>query len=201
MADETSICNLALAKLGISPIMALTDQSKQAQFCSRFYAQTRDEVLQGHRWNFAMRRAALNRLSDAPQSEWDFAYQLPVDCLRVVQLNGYEPTERFGEFSVEADQLLTNAEEANVRYIGRVEDGAFYHPLFVHALATMLASRLAGPLTGSRNMPQELLQEYEALTGPKARMADAFEARLQRKMPWVSSDLVAARFTKFPSSQ
>jgi hypothetical protein len=201
MADETSICNLALAKLGISPIMALTDQSKQAQFCSRFYTQTRDEVLQGHRWNFAMRRAALNQLSTAPQSEWSFAYQLPVDCLRVVQLNGYEPTERFGEFSVEADQLLTNAEEANVRYIGRVEDGAFYHPLFVHALATMLASRLAGPLTGSRNMPQELLQEYEALTGPKARMADAFEARLQRKMPWVSSDLVAARFTKFPSSQ
>jgi hypothetical protein len=201
MADETSICNLALAKLGISPIMALTDDSKQAQFCNRFYAQTRDEVLQGHRWNFAMRRAALNQLATAPQSEWASAYQLPVDCLRVVQLNGYEPNERLGEFSVEADHLLTNAEEASIRYIARVEDGSFYHPLFVHALATMLASRLAGPLTGSRNMPQELLQEYEALTGPKARMADAFEERLRRKMPWTNSDLVAARFTKFPSSQ
>jgi hypothetical protein len=65
----------------------------------------------------------------------------------------------------------------------------------------MLASRLAGPLTGSRNMPQELLAEYEQITGPKARMADAFEERLRRKMPWVNSDIVAARFTKFPSSQ
>ena len=37
MADETSIANLALAKLGISPIMALTDDSKQAQFANRFY--------------------------------------------------------------------------------------------------------------------------------------------------------------------
>ena len=201
MADETSICNLALAKLGISPIMALTDQSKQAQFCSRFYDQTRDEVLQGHRWNFAMRRSTLNRLSDAPESEWDFAYQIPVDCLRVVQLNGYEPTERLGEFSVEADRLLCDSEDALIRYIGRVEDGSFYHPLFVHALATMLASRLAGPLTGSRNLPSELLQEYEALTGPKARMADAFEERTRRKMPWVRSDLVAARYTKFPTSQ
>jgi hypothetical protein len=201
MADETSICNLALAKLGISPIMALTDQSKQAQFCNRFYVQTRDEVLQSHRWNFAMRRSTLNRLSTAPSSEWDYAYQLPVDCLRVVQLNGYEPTERLGEFSVEADQLLADAEEANVRYVARVEDASFYHPLFVHALATALASRLAGPLTGCSNLPQELLQEYEALTGPKARMADAFEERIQRKMPWVRSDLVAARYTKFPSSQ
>jgi hypothetical protein len=201
MADETSICNLALAKLGISPIMALTDQSKQAQFCSRFYAQTRDEVLQTHRWNFAMRRAALNKLTDAPQSEWAAAYQLPVDCLRVVELNGYEPTERKGEFSVEAGTLLTNDDEANIRYIARVSDGSFYHPLFVHALATMLASRLAGPLTGSRNMPQELLQEYAVLTGAQARMADAFEERKRRKMPWVESDLVAARFTKFPSSQ
>lgn len=201
MADETSICNLALAKLGISPIMALTDESKQAQFCNRFYAQTRDEVLQSHRWNFAMRRAALNKLSTAPQSEWAVAYQLPVDCLRVVQLNGYEPTERKGEFSVEADQLLADAEEANIRYIARIEDGTNYHPLFVHALATLIASRLAGPLTGSRNLPVELLKEYEDLTGPKARMADAFEERLVRKMPWVDSDLVAARYTRFPSSQ
>ena len=89
--------------------------------------------------------------------------------------------------------------QAEVQWqIARVEDGSFYHPLFVHALATMLASRLAGPLTGSRNLPQELLQEYEAITGPRARLADAFEDRVRRKMPWVESDLVNARFTRYP---
>jgi hypothetical protein len=147
-----------------------------------------------------MRRAALNKLADAPQSEWDFAFQIPVDCLRIVQLNGYQANERLGEFSVEGDRLLANAEVANVPYIGRVEDGSFYHPLFVHALATMLASRLAGPLTGSRNLPTELLQEYEVITGPKARLADAFEESIKRKMPWVNSDIVAARYTRFPGS-
>lgn len=201
MADETSITNLALAKLGISPIMALTDDSKQAQFANRFYAQTRDEVLQSHRWNFAMSRSTLNQLATAPESEWAYAYQLPSDCLRVIELNGFDPTERKGEFSVEAGKLLCDAEEARIRYIARVDDGSLYHPLFVHALATLLASRLAGPLTGSRNMPIELLKEYEAITGPQARMADAFEERKRRKMPWVESDLVASRFTRFPSSQ
>jgi hypothetical protein len=148
-----------------------------------------------------MRRSTLNRLATAPESEWANAYQVPVDCLRVVELNGYEPTERKGEFSVEGGQLLADAEEAKIRYVARVEDGSFYHPLFVAALATVLASRLAGPLTGSRNLPIELLKEYEELTGPKARMADAFEERKRRKMPWVDSDLVAARYTRFPSSQ
>ena len=123
MADPTSITNLALAKLGISPIMALTDDSKQAQFANRFYSQTRDEVLSGHRWNFAMRRVTLNRLATGPVFEWEFAYQLPVDCLRVVQLNGYEPSEEQGMFAIESDQLLTDAEDALVRYIARVERG------------------------------------------------------------------------------
>ena len=198
MADETSIANLALAKLGISPIMALTDDSKQAQFANRFYAQTRDEVMSSHRWNFAMRRETLNRLASNPDFEWEFAYQVPVDCLRIVQLNGYQPTERLGLFAVEADQLLTDAEEAQVRYIARVTDGSFYPALFVSALATMLASRLAGPLTGSRELPSALIQEYEALTGPKARMADAFEESHRIKMPWIDSPLVQSRFTRYP---
>lgn len=198
MADETSIANLALAKLGISPIMALTDDSKQAQFANRFYNQTRDEVMSSHRWNFAMRRDTLNHLASDPAFQWEYAYQLPVDCLRVVQLNGYLPTERLGLFSVEANQLLTDAEEAQVRYISRVTDGSFYPPLFVSALATMLAMRLAGPLTGSRELPSALIQEYEALTGPKARMADAFEESRRIKMPWVDSALVQSRFTRYP---
>lgn len=198
MADETSIANLALAKLGISPIMALTDDSKQAQFANRFYAQTRDEALSSHRWNFAMRRATLNRLATGPDFEWAFAYQLPTDCLRVVQLNGYEPNEQQGMFAIESDQLLTDAEEAQVRYIARVEDGSFYPPLFSQALATLLASRLAGPLTGSRELPSALIEEYEALTGPKARMADVFEEQRRLKPAWVDSDLIKARFTRYP---
>jgi len=198
MADDTSIANLALAKLGISPIMALTDDSKQAQFANRFFDQTRDEVLSSHRWNFAMRRGALNRLATTPEFEWAFAYQLPVDCLRVVQLNGYEPNEPQGAFAIEADQMFTDAEQAQVRYIARVIDGSLYPPLFVHAVATLLASRLAGPLTGSRELPTALLEEYMVITGPKARLADVFEEQRRLKPAWVESDLIKSRFTRYP---
>jgi hypothetical protein len=192
-SDETTIVNLALAKLGVSPIMALTDDSKQAQFAKRFYEQTRDDVLQGHRWNFAMKRATLNKLALPPEFEWSYAYQLPVDCLRVVQLNGWEPTERPGQYSIEGRSLLANEEAAEIRYVGKVTETTLYHPLFVDALATKLASVLAGPLTGSRDLPSALLKDFAFITGPQARLADAFENWMRRRVPWAQSDLVAAR--------
>jgi hypothetical protein len=193
MADETSICNLALGKLGIDPIMALSDASKPAQYCKRFYADTRDEVISSHRWNFAMARATLNRLAAAPAFEWAYAYQLPDDCLRVVQLNGYDVTDRKGEFSIEGRTMLTDATTAQVRYISRVTDGTLWPALFVDALATKIAAKIAAPLTGSRTAATEMLSLYASLTGPQARMADVFEANFKRKPAWALSDLVAAR--------
>jgi len=193
MADETSIANLALAKLGIDPIMALTDASKPAQYCKRFYEETRDEVLSAHRWNFAMKRATLNRLATAPASEWAFAYQLPADCLRILQLNGYEQAEQVGTFSVEGRALFTDHDTAAVRYIGRVEDAAAWPPLFIDALATKLAAKIAAPLTGSRTAANEMLSLYASLTGPQARLADVFEGNPKRKPAWALSSLVAAR--------
>lgn len=194
-ADETSIANLALAKLGISPIMALTDDSKPAQFASRLYEQTRDEVLQGHRWNFAIARAELTRLAENPPFEWAYAYQLPVDCLRVLQCNGYGIHERQDYWTVESSRLLSNSSEAKLRYVRRVTDGSLYHPLFVEALACKLASKLATPLTSSKGIASALLEEYLMLTGPRARLTDAFENSPRSKMPWVNSPLVSSRFT------
>jgi hypothetical protein len=193
MADETSICNLALAKLGIDPIMALSDASKPAQYCKRFYESTRDEVLSAHRWNFAMARATLNRLSTGPAFEWAYAYQLPADCLRVLQLNGYDETEQKGMFAIEGRQMFTDEDTAQVRYISRVTDASAWPALFIDALATKLASNIAAPLTGSRTASTEMLSLYASVTGPQARLADVFEANLKRKPAWALSSLVAAR--------
>ena len=193
MADETSICNAALAKLGCPLITSLSDGSKHAQFCSRFYASTRDEVLAAHRWNFAMKRATLTK-STAPAFEWKYSYTLPSDCLRVVQLNGYETTETRGEFSVEAGLLLADADTAQIRYVAQITTASLFPTLFIEALATKLAANLAGPLTGSQTMAGEFTKQYEAITGPRARMCDAFESVPKRKPAWSQSDLVASRF-------
>ena len=192
-SDETTICNLALAHLGQSQIMSLDDESQAARFCKRFYAQTRDEVVQSHQWNFALKRTTLPQLATAPLSGWALQYELPVDFLRLVQLNGYEWWQREKRWEIEGRALLTDETTAAVRYLARVEDANFFTPLFVDALAMKLAARLAKPLTGSASAEADFLGRYEKITGPLARRMDAVEGRPKRKPAWVQSDLVTSR--------
>lgn len=192
-ANPTTICNLALAHLGEDQLMSLDDDSREAQFCKRFYDQTRDEVIQSHAWNFAIRRAVLSRLSEAPPFGWAWQYQLPADCLRILQLNGHDVSRREGRYEVEGGRLLTNDDECAVRYLRRVEDAALFPPLFVEALALKIATRLAKPLTGSTSEVERLLTEYERITKPLAMRADALEGRPAVRPAWVESDFVRAR--------
>lgn len=194
-ASETEIVNDALARLGISPIMAMTDASKQAQYAERFYGQTRDEVLASHAWNFAIKRAVLARLTAAPTFEWLYAYQLPTDHLRLVQLNGYETESPEDTHAVEGNTLVTDAEKAEIRYVARVSDVTLYPPLFIEALSIKLAGKLAGPLIGSRDLPGALMQEYERVVGPKGRLVSAFQNRAKRRPAYMESDLVRSRRT------
>lgn len=193
-STEVTICNLALGELGSKTILALTESSSEARACRLFYEQTRDEVLRSHRWNFAIKRTTLSALSALPPFGWDKQYQLPPDCLRVLQVNGWEECEREDNWSVEGGRLLTDASNVQLRYIARVTDASKYDPIFIEALAVKLASKLAQPLTGSRTIPGDLLTKYERISGPQARRMNAIERRFKTKKSFIESDFVASRF-------
>lgn len=193
-ASETSIANMALGKLGARRIIALDEESTEARACLLHYAETRDEILRHHRWNFAIKRVTLTQLPVEPLFGWRFAYQLPTDCMRVLELNGIDPGRRIRPWEIEEHTLLANDEQADIRYISRVTDANQFDPLFVEAFALKLASKIARPLTGSGPLAGEMLTEYEKLTGNRARRTDAFEQSPERIPAWVNSDLVHARF-------
>ena len=116
-ASETTICNLALAKLGAGKIIALDEESPEAQACRLHYAETRDEVLRSHRWNFATRAQSLTENAVPPIFGWNHQFLLPTDCLRVLELNGWNLTQRPGYWQLEGRMLLCNDEAADIRYI------------------------------------------------------------------------------------
>ncbi|MEO6054818.1 MAG: hypothetical protein ABIP97_12475 [Chthoniobacterales bacterium] len=192
-ASETSICNLALGRLGNDSILSTDDDSESARVCKLFYGQTRDEVLRSHRWKFATVLASLAQLTATPVFDWSYQYQLPTDCLRVLQVNGFEPWEQPGLFEIQGRFLLTDADGANVKYTSRITDANQFDPLFIEALACKLASKIAAGLTDSQSRVQALLTEYKTLTGAEAMRVDAMEGRPKRKLPYVQSDLVNSR--------
>lgn len=194
MADDITICNLALARIGEASITSLEEASQPARACRLFFVSTRDELLQALPWNFAIRREVLSRLADAPRFGWSFQYQLPSDYLNVVQLNAWRAHEARDLYEIEGEMLLTDQEVAELRYTARVEDSELFPPLFVEALYTKLASKLAERLTGSRSLVEALLGEYNQIVEPLAAKANAREGRPRRKLPYVESDFVRARY-------
>ena len=130
----------------------------------------------------------------APLFGWSYFYTLPADFLRLLQLNAYDANEPTTRWEVGGGLLLTNEEEANVKYVYKVTDENLFDPLFVDALTLKLAAKLAKPLTGSSQLAEGFLTEYLRITAPLARRIDASEAHPIAKPAWVDSSLVHARF-------
>ena len=155
MASEIEICNLALSHLGDTATVASIDPpegSAQAEHCARFYPLARDALLELHNWKFATRRARLAQLAVESWS-WAFAYGKPANALKILAVLPYGANSDADgqDFEIECSDegtalILSNTEDASVRYIALVTDTSTFSPLFAMALSYQLAAMLAGPI-------------------------------------------------------
>jgi len=170
VASEVDIVNLALSHLGDEAgVVAITppDGTIQSAHCARFYPIARGVLLEMHPWTFATKRVTLAEVDNPVEDDWAYAYALPSTCIRPLAAlypgvparmlsNGSDADSH--PYLIEADSdgdlvLFTNVETASLRYIDLVTDTAKYTPLFVMALARLLAAYLAGPiLKGTEGM-------------------------------------------------
>lgn len=173
-ASEVQICNLALLKFGAKSITALTDDTKEARACALLYPLMRDEMTYSHPWRFALKRANISgQIATAPAFEYDFAYSLPADCLRVWELHGSDET-----WEVENGQFLTNQDsDITIRYIANVTTTGFYSPGFVACLALRLAAELSDHLsTDGGGKRVGFLEELQKIALPAALSLNALES-------------------------
>lgn len=200
MASEVDICNLALARLGDTATVASIsppEGSAQAEHCARFYPMARDALLELHAWGFATRRVAMPTLSGDTHG-WGFAYAGANDAVRLLGVlpphapaNGdsqpYEVVSREGAVPI----VLTDQSNAELLYVARVVDTVAYSPLFVDALAWLLASHLAGVLLKGSSGAQMAVQCYQrfAVAFGQARASDANQRRVcsEHTPAWIAA--------------
>ena len=90
--SNVEICNIALTALGANNIMDLTENTEEARKCNVLFENLRDEMLEAHLWNFAIKRTGdLALSSTSPLWEFNNKFQLPTDCLRVLKTNFVKP--------------------------------------------------------------------------------------------------------------
>ena len=151
MASDVGIANAALRKLGQPPITSFSENSKAARLANERFADSRDELLERHPWNFAMKRGSLAASATAP--EWGFttAFPLPADYIRVFEVNGEDLYTN--KWKIEDGSIVTDLDAPlKVRYVYRVEDANRMISGFREALASVLAADWAEDITGDSDV-------------------------------------------------
>lgn len=171
--SAVEICNRALNALGAKAITALDEGTERADLCNRLYTDLRDELIQDHPWNFAIRRDAIAASVTTPAFEWTYQYPFPADCIRVLSVN--EDYQRVA-WASEGRNILTDWEgPINVRYLSNDVEEPDFPPKFTAALVLRLAVEMAMPLTESASRRDALAKEYQ-IAIRAARGADARES-------------------------
>jgi hypothetical protein len=198
MSSEVDIVNSALTKLGEARITSLDDNVKAAREMNAIYEMRRDNLLRAYNWSFAMERTSLSASSDSPAWGYTYEYNLPADCLRVVQVDdvwvipGYSnfiggPDEE--PFKIEGRTIVTDiGAPLKVRYIKKVTNTGNYDPCFVETLAYDLAHEGCEAITQS-NTKKESLRNGLADQIRQAVRANAIELppTAQPDDSWIAS--------------
>ena len=164
--SETSICNLALTRIGHDFISSLTESTKAGRLCNLHYEPTRDALLRSHPWNFSVRRATLSQIANAPSFDFAYAYSLPADFLRMVRTASEAAGENYdyrieGQLGSTSKVLVTDEGTVKIEYIAKITDPTAFDAAFVDVLAQRLAFEICVPLTDNANMAANLYRVYQ----------------------------------------
>lgn len=184
MASKTDVANLALIKLGHTSIVSIDDENESARTIRAVFDMIRDGELRAHNWNFSIKRTTLPALSDAPISnDYTVQYQLPADCLRVIQAGDSAPggnitwynTSQLADYQVEGRKIVTNLPAPlSLRYIYRAEAVGDWDALFVEMVACRIAAETCEKFTQSATKRDLALKQYGMALADATR-ADAIE--------------------------
>ena len=197
MASKVDIWNLALAHIGHRSNIADPDEaSVEANHCRRFYPIALGTSLERHAWGFATRREALAQV-DNPVERWAFAYARPNLCIRPLAVlpPGSLSEADAQPYEIEASEageviILTNMEDAVLRYTVLVTDTVKFSNLFVLALSYDLASMLVGPIPKDVKL-KKAMADWAAYWAEEASASDANASRGTTYRDFTPSNIAA----------
>lgn len=159
--DQVSLCNTALGQLGEALIASLDDESAEAELCKVNLPVAIQVALEARPWMFATEWVEIPA-DVAPPANPGFParFELPPTAIKV-----HRVTDGAGcplAWVRERRFVLAEGPSALACVTFLVEDPGEWSPGFVLAVAYLLASMLAIPLTENRARHVDMLQLYQA---------------------------------------
>lgn len=172
MASFVTIANLAASKLGEDDQLASADDDTHLGRSVRaVWELVRRTALRDHPWNFAIRRARLSASATLVATPYGYAFPLPADCVRLLDVAGWAREC----YQLEGRAILADsAGPLPVRYVADIAEPALWDDSFVEAFACRLAFQVADRITGDRGRKSDALASYEDALA-QAKRVDARE--------------------------
>ncbi|MEJ2895813.1 hypothetical protein RVU96_16790 [Bordetella avium] len=186
-SSPISICSNALLRLGGSPISSFEDPSKYAPAAGNIWPTVRDAILRAHYWNFATKRVLLAPRADAPAFDYRFAFDVPGDWLRTLQVGQAGWAH---EFQKEGRSILANINPLPLVYIFRNDETSTWDDAVVEVAELKMAAALAYLVTASTSLRDSYNQEADVMLA-RAKSLDGQDGSPEQ---FPDSPLLAARF-------
>ncbi len=175
--SSIDICSQALIKIGASGISSFEDGTAEAEVAESLYPYIRDALLSSYPWSFALSQTKLARLETAPVADYQYAYLLPADFLRIISA-GSGNRGKGVEYRIVKDCLYSNLSQINLTYLRRPDEDNF-PAYFCEALINKLAYEFCIPLTESTTRA-EFLSKIAEDSISRARTVDAQQSTPSR---------------------
>ena len=201
ISSKVNICNLALSKLGNTNSIENIDTGTKPleKIFAQWYDVVRQKALKEQQPNFAMaRRLVAQDVNSTPDFGYEFAYEYPQDCLRLLGIGNVEDKEN--TYSVEGNAILTDEDFTEdglpIRFIEDITDVSKFTSEFVLVFATMLADKVCYQVTEDDNKKQIIKVEMKT---EKAE-ASSLSGMENRPIRITHSKFLKARTSNFPKN-
>jgi hypothetical protein len=183
--SRTEVINRALQMIAADTISDPDEDTISARASKLEYAPTVRAELSAHPWYFAKAQASLPASADAPAFKFAYAYTLPTDFLRLVELRDRwmftidrqaQDTNPIPFYELQGRAILTDlTAPLAIGYIRDVtDDPTIWHPLFEEVVVASLAMALANPLAKSTGLV-ELAAKVKRMKLAEARRVNAIQ--------------------------
>jgi hypothetical protein len=185
--SNLTLCNDAMTRLGTPFVIdydtPANDGTRSAILCRQRLPDIIDSTLVNFEWNCARFEVELDTPDGTdPVFTYENRFALPDGtgddpyCLMVLH-----DRYREIEWKVQGRYLLTNEDEIDIVYVGRLDPDTDYLSVQLkEAIWYRLAMELCMPLVGSKTLKKEITEEYEKIVLPRAWNMDSKEGHLQQ---------------------
>lgn len=197
--DAVKISNMALGYIGIGQkITELSDDAGDVEReCNFWYDIARDQLLENGDWPMASKQFTLNLVEEDPNDDWSFSYRYPPTCLVGRRIVGADGTATADPIPYQLGQddtgrlIYTDVEDAILEGTFWYEDPGEFTNSFAEALAWLLATKLAMPLS----VDMDKFQNAQASAGNALLKARGITNQERRLKPAPQSLFIRSRGT------